>query len=57
MAFPTASPPCFSNLHHPTGRYFETKGLTQKIALFLYRIGLKEACCVFFQNESMLGTP
>ncbi len=22
MAFPTASPPCFSNLHHHTGRYF-----------------------------------
>jgi len=21
MAFPTASPPCFSNLHHHTGRY------------------------------------
>jgi glycosyltransferase involved in cell wall biosynthesis len=34
------------------GTSIETKGLTQKIALFLYRIGLKEACCVFFQNES-----
>ena len=22
MAFPTASPPCFSNLHHHTGRYW-----------------------------------
>ena len=25
MAFPTASPPCFSNLHHHTGRYCKTR--------------------------------
>lgn len=33
------------------GTSIENKGLIQKIALGLYRIGLRQASCVFFQNE------
>ncbi|TCO78822.1 glycosyltransferase family 4 protein [Marinisporobacter balticus] len=33
------------------GTSIENKGLMQKVALGLYRIGLKESRCVFFQNE------
>ena len=33
------------------GTSIENKGLMQKITLTLYRIGLKTASCVFFQNE------
>jgi glycosyltransferase involved in cell wall biosynthesis len=32
------------------GTSIENKGLIQKITLMLYRIGLKKASCVFFQN-------
>lgn len=34
------------------GTSIENKGITQKISLFLYKIGLKKASCVFFQNEA-----
>lgn len=34
------------------GTAVEGKGLVQKIALCLYRAGLKNAKCVFFQNET-----
>lgn len=34
------------------GTSIENKGLLQKITLFMYRLGLKNAACVFFQNES-----
>ena len=34
------------------GTSIENKGLIQKISLMLYKIGLKKAECVFFQNES-----
>lgn len=34
------------------GTSMENKGLIQKITLSLYRIGLKKASCVFFQNET-----
>lgn len=33
------------------GTAIENKGLMQKITLNLYKIGLKEAKCIFFQNE------
>lgn len=33
------------------GTSVENKGLIQKITLMLYRLGLKNASCVFFQNE------
>lgn len=33
------------------GTSIENKGLVRKIALALYRIGLRKAICVFFQNE------
>jgi len=34
------------------GTAIENKGLIQKIALVFYRMGLKKAKCIFFQNES-----
>jgi glycosyltransferase involved in cell wall biosynthesis len=34
------------------GTAVENEGLIQKITLILYRIGLKKASCVFFQNET-----
>ncbi|MBC9785837.1 glycosyltransferase family 4 protein [Heliobacterium chlorum] len=34
------------------GTSIEEKGIIQKITLALYRIGLKKAACVFFQNET-----
>ncbi|MFB5282761.1 glycosyltransferase family 4 protein [Peribacillus sp. Hz7] len=34
------------------GTAVENKGLIQKITLMLYRLGLKKASCVFFQNET-----
>lgn len=34
------------------GTAVENEGLIQKITLGLYRIGLKKASCVFFQNEN-----
>jgi glycosyltransferase involved in cell wall biosynthesis len=34
------------------GTSVENKGLIQKITLTLYKIGLKKASCVFFQNET-----
>jgi glycosyltransferase involved in cell wall biosynthesis len=34
------------------GTSIENKGLIQKFTLFLYRLGLKKASCVFFQNET-----
>ncbi|MDR0138859.1 glycosyltransferase family 4 protein [Metabacillus idriensis] len=34
------------------GTAVENKGLIQKITLMLYKIGLKEASCVFFQNKT-----
>ncbi|MBR5900433.1 MAG: glycosyltransferase family 4 protein [Clostridia bacterium] len=36
------------------GDAVENGGLLQKITLFLYKLGLKKAKCVFFQNESNL---
>lgn len=33
------------------GTSIESGGLIQKVALFLYKIGLRKASCVFFQNE------
>ena len=37
MAFPTASPPCFSNLHHHTGRYsLRRRGRPGAIGLALF---------------------
>ncbi|WP_322789592.1 glycosyltransferase family 4 protein [Paenisporosarcina antarctica] len=33
------------------GTSIESRGLIQKISLFLYRTGLKKAKCIFFQNE------
>lgn len=33
------------------GTSFENKGLVQKITLGLYKFGLKNAACTFFQNE------
>lgn len=34
------------------GTSIENKGILQKITLFLYKLGLKKASCVFFQNQS-----
>lgn len=34
------------------GTSVENKGFIQKITLMLYRLGLKKASCVFFQNET-----
>lgn len=34
------------------GTALEKKGLIQKITLMLYKVGLKKASCVFFQNET-----
>jgi glycosyltransferase involved in cell wall biosynthesis len=34
------------------GTSVENKGLMQKVTLMLYRLGLKKADCVFFQNET-----
>lgn len=34
------------------GTSIENNGLLQKIAIFLYKIGLKKARCVFFQNKA-----
>lgn len=34
------------------GDSIENGGILQKVALMLYRLGLKEASCVFFQNDS-----
>lgn len=34
------------------GTSIENPGLLRKVALSLYKIGLKNACCVFFQNRS-----
>jgi glycosyltransferase involved in cell wall biosynthesis len=34
------------------GTSVENKGLIQKITLFLYRLGLKNSSCVFFQNDT-----
>ncbi|MDE7479245.1 MAG: glycosyltransferase family 4 protein [Lachnospiraceae bacterium] len=34
------------------GSAFENGGMVQKIVVFLYRIALKNAHCVFFQNET-----
>jgi glycosyltransferase involved in cell wall biosynthesis len=34
------------------GTSVENKGLMQKITLILYRLGLKKASCIFFQNDS-----
>ncbi|MGV8148989.1 MAG: glycosyltransferase family 4 protein [Alkaliphilus sp.] len=34
------------------GTAVENGGLLQKLTLLLYRVGLKKASCVFFQNES-----
>ncbi|MEQ2464769.1 glycosyltransferase family 4 protein [Niallia hominis] len=34
------------------GTAIENKGILQKISLFLYKIGLKNSSCVFFQNDS-----
>ncbi|HYK74602.1 MAG TPA: glycosyltransferase, partial [Pseudoneobacillus sp.] len=34
------------------GTSIENKGLIQKITLMLYRIALKNASCIFFQNET-----
>ncbi|MBU1093004.1 MAG: glycosyltransferase family 4 protein [Firmicutes bacterium] len=34
------------------GTSIENKGLLQKFTLFMYRFGLKNATCVFFQNDS-----
>jgi glycosyltransferase involved in cell wall biosynthesis len=34
------------------GTSVENKGLIQKITLMLYKLGLKKASCVFFQNET-----
>lgn len=34
------------------GTAIENKGILQKIALILYKLGLKKASCIFFQNES-----
>ncbi|MBS8265632.1 glycosyltransferase family 1 protein [Mesobacillus boroniphilus] len=34
------------------GTSIENKGLIQKITLMLYRLGLKKASCVFFQNKT-----
>lgn len=36
------------------GTSIENKGLIQKVSLLLYKIGLKKANCVFFQNKSNL---
>jgi glycosyltransferase involved in cell wall biosynthesis len=33
------------------GTAVENKGLLQKVTFYLYRIGLKNSSCVFFQNE------
>lgn len=38
------------------GTAIENGGLLQRVALTLYRIGLKNARCVFFQNESNYKT-
>jgi len=37
------------------GTSIENRGLIQKIALFLYKIGLKKSRCVFFQNKSNMN--
>lgn len=34
------------------GTAIENKGLLNRLSMALYRAGLKEACCVFFQNRS-----
>lgn len=34
------------------GTSIENKGLIQKITLMLYKVGLKKASCVFFQNKT-----
>lgn len=34
------------------GTAVETKGLIQNLTVFLYKVGLKKASCVFFQNKS-----
>jgi galacturonosyltransferase len=34
------------------GTAIENKGLIKKLALYLYKIGLRDAKCVFFQNDS-----
>lgn len=36
------------------GTSVENKGLIQKITLMLYKLGLKKASCVFFQNQTNL---
>jgi glycosyltransferase involved in cell wall biosynthesis len=33
------------------GTAVDNKGILQKLTVFLYRIALKKACCIFFQNE------
>lgn len=49
---------CAGRLHIPylanitgLGSAFEKKGLLQRMVVLLYRMGLKRADCVFFQNE------
>jgi glycosyltransferase involved in cell wall biosynthesis len=37
------------------GTSVENKGLIQKVTLMLYKVGLKKASCVFFQNKSNRG--
>jgi glycosyltransferase involved in cell wall biosynthesis len=37
------------------GTSIENKGLIQKITLLLYKVGLKKASCLFFQNETNLN--
>lgn len=34
------------------GTSLENKGLIQKVTLMLYRLGLKKASCIFFQNKT-----
>lgn len=45
--------PYFSNITG-LGTAVENKGIIQKITLMLYRIGLKKASCLFFQNGTNL---
>lgn len=33
------------------GTAVDNRGILQKLTVFLYRIALKKACCIFFQNE------
>lgn len=37
------------------GTSIENKGILQKVTLFLYKVALKKARCVFFQNQSNLS--